>query len=227
MDIEFLPFSVGEAEQNMETDTEITIQAEREGKLILRWYSWKTLSLSFGYSQKKLLEEFETELPKVLRPTGGGILLHGWDISYAIGTPSGLFRSYLQLYKFISEVFIETFKSLGVPGVAYSRNKKGDYHRWKICSLFPTFGEVCTAKGRKLVASAVREFTKGNYLIHGSVYISFNYKLGSEILKVPNFVLKSSIATLSELTLRKKHLMEAFNKIFQRKLNRLLLARMD
>jgi lipoate-protein ligase A len=57
MDIKIIPFSVGEPERNMETDTEITLRAEKEGKVILRWYGWKKLSLSFGYSQKKLLKE--------------------------------------------------------------------------------------------------------------------------------------------------------------------------
>jgi lipoate-protein ligase A len=223
MDIKIIPFSVGEPERNMETDTEITLRAEKEGKVILRWYGWKKLSLSFGYSQKKLLKEYETNLPKVLRPTGGGILLHGWDISYAIGTPSGLFRSHLHLYRFVSETFIETFKSLGLHNVTYSRSKKGDYRRWKLCSLFPTFGEVCL-NNRKLIASAVREFSKGNFLIHGSIYIAFNYRLGSEVLKVPEVVLRNSIATLSELGLKKKQLMELFNKTFK---NRFLLSGID
>ena len=201
----------------METDTEIALTAEREGKIILRWYGWKKLSLSFGYSQKELMEKFDSLVPKVLRPTGGGILLHGWDISYAAGIPSGLFRTHLQLYRFFSEIFLKTFESLGISQVTYSRSKKANYRRWKICSLFPTFGEIClgeTPGGKKLVASAVREFRKGNYLIHGSIYVAFNYKLGSAILKVPEVVLKNSIATLKELRLGKKELIKEFNKRF-------------
>ena len=224
-EIELLPFSLNEPQRNMELDEEITLRAEREGRIILRWYGWKGLTLSFGYSQKELMRDFPTDLKKVLRPTGGGILLHGWDISYAMGIPSGLFQSHLKLYKFVSGIFIRTFKVFGVSNIYYSRNKKGNYRRWKICSLFPTFGEVCSDSGRKIVASAVREFSKGNFLIHGSVYIAFNYKLGSKILKVPECVLRSSVSTLSELGLKRKQLVESFNKNLQKALEELQLLR--
>ena len=206
--LEVLPFATNSPQRNMEIDIKLAEESFKRGKFFLRWYGWDRLCLSFGYSQKRLYSTYAVDIPKVLRPTGGGILLHGWDISYTFATPNGVFKSPLQLYRFISEIFVETFRGLGVE-VTFSRNKKGEYRRRGLCQLFPTFGEV-TYKGKKLVASAVREFKKGNYLIHGSIYISYNPTLAGRYLREDPLRLKNTVATLSELKVKKKTLMEAF-----------------
>jgi lipoate-protein ligase A len=214
--LEVLPYEINSPHRNMEIDIELAEESFRKKSFFFRWYGWDRLCLSFGYSQKELYSTYEVDIPKVLRPTGGGILLHGWDISYAFTTPNGIFKSPLQLYRFISEIFIETFRGLGVEAT-FSRNKKGDYRRRGLCQLFPTFGEV-TYRGKKLVASAVREFKRGNYLIHGSIYISYNPTLAGKYLGEDPLRLKDTVATLSELKIKKKTLMEAFIRNLKMKL---------
>ncbi|HID79488.1 MAG TPA: hypothetical protein EYH48_00135 [Aquifex aeolicus] len=214
--LEVIPFEINSPQRNMNIDTELTEESFKEGKFSFRWYGWDCLSLSFGYSQKGLYSSYEVDIPKVLRPTGGGILLHGWDISYALATPPGIFKSPLQLYRFVSSIFVETFKELGIE-VTFSRNKRGEYRQRELCQLFPTFGEV-TYKGKKLVASAVRELKKGNYLIHGSIYVAYNPTLAGKYLKADPFRLKNTVATLLELKIRKKTLMETFVKNLKKKL---------
>ncbi len=218
--LEVLPFSQNSPERNMEIDTSLAEESERRGVFHFRWYGWKGLSLSFGYSQKALFETYRVDVPKVLRPTGGGILIHGWDISYAFTTPSGVFGSVLDLYRFISRIFVETFRGLGI-NATFSRNKKGNYRQRVLCQLVPTFGEVVVGN-KKLVASAVREFKRGNFLIHGSVYISYNPTLAGKLLKTDPEVLKNTVATLSEVGLKKRLLMEFFEKELRRGLKRRL-----
>ena len=214
--LEVIPFEIHSPRRNMEIDIKLTEESFRGDKFFLRWYGWNCLCLSFGYSQKGLYSTYEVDIPKVLRPTGGGILLHGWDISYAFTTPPNVFKSPLQLYRFVSEIFVKTFRELGIE-VSFSRNKKGEYRRRGLCQLFPTFGEV-TYKGKKLVASAVREFKKGNYLIHGSIYVAYNPSLAGKYLKENPIRLKNTVATLSELKVRKKTLMETFVRNLKREL---------
>ncbi len=211
-----LPFSQNPPEENMRTDVELTLRAQREGTFILRWYGWKGLSLSFGYSQKKLFESFKTPLPKVLRPTGGGILLHGWDISFCLCTPSGFFKSPLELYGFITKTFLETFRELGLE-VTYSRSKRGNYFHGKFCWLFPTFGEV-TLGGKKLVSAAVREFSKGNFLIHGSIFVAKNPKILEKLLPTYGEEFDNRIITLSEVGLKWKKLLRKFEHLLERNL---------
>ncbi len=214
--LEVIPFEINSPQRNMETDIKLAEESFKRKKFFLRWYGWNCLCLSFGYSQKELYSTYEVDIPKVLRPTGGGILLHGWDISYALTTPPNVFKSPLQLYRFVSKVFVETFRGLGI-AVSFSRNKKGEYRQRGLCQLFPTFGEV-TYKGRKLVASAVRKFRKGNYLIHGSIYVAYNPTLAGKYLKEDPLRLKNTVATLSELRIKKKNLMETFVRNLKREL---------
>ena len=210
---EVLPFERGTPEGNMEKDIALAEEAEGKKKFLLRWYGWDRLCLSFGYSQKKLMETFKGDIPKVLRPTGGGVLIHGWDVSFAFATPRGTFKSTFSLYRFVSEIFITSLRNLGIEAT-FSRNKKGIYSRTGLCQLFPTFGEVLV-NGKKFLAAAVRDFGGGNYLIHGSVYVAYNPTLAGEILKTPPEVLKNSVTTLSELHLKKRFLMEEVTKNFE------------
>jgi lipoate-protein ligase A len=213
---EVIPFSTDTPERNMEKDISLAREALKQNKFLLRWYGWKKLSLSFGYSQKKLFETYKGTIPKVIRPTGGGILIHGWDISFAFATPRGTFKSHLELYRFVSEIFVASLRNLGV-NATYSRNKKGNYSRTGLCQLFPTFGEVLV-NGRKFLAAAVRDFGRGNYLIHGSVYIAYNHRLAENLLKTPSEVLKNSVITLLEIGLKKKTLFEETTKNFKKHL---------
>ncbi len=216
--LEILPFSYADGKTNMERDLLLARKAVSEGKFFLRWYGWRGLTLSFGYSQRKLMEEFDNDLPKVLRPTGGGILLHGWDISFSVATPGGFFRSILHLYRFVAESFVETFRRLGIKEVDYSRNKKGNYLRRDLCWLVPTYGEV-VFKGKKLVAAAVREVEKENYLIHGSIYIHKNGKILKRIFSENGIWALKNFSTLSEIGLKKNLLMASFNNVFSERLN--------
>jgi len=220
--LEVLPFSLNSPQRNMEIDIRLAGESEKRGIFHFRWYGWRGLSLSFGYSQKHLFETYGVNVPKVLRPTGGGILIHGWDISYAFTTPSGVFVSVLDLYRFVSKIFVETFRSLDV-NASFSRNKKGDYRQRVLCQLVPTFGEVVVGN-KKLVASAVREFKRGNFLIHGSVYIAYNPPLAGKLLKTDPEVLKNTVATLSEVGLKKKPLMEHFEENLRKGLKERLKA---
>ena len=134
--LEVLPFAINSPQRNMEIDIKLAEESFKRVKFFLRWYGWDRLCLSFGYSQKRLYFTYAVDIPKVLRPTGGGILLHGWDTSYAFATPSGVFKSPLQLYRFISEIFVETFRGLGVE-VTFSRNKKGNTDEGDCVNYFP------------------------------------------------------------------------------------------
>ena len=76
------------AAMNMAVDEALLQTARRP---ILRFYRWRRPSLSFGYFglfAEVAAEELEREL--VRRWTGGGIVLHGADLTYSIILPRGL-----------------------------------------------------------------------------------------------------------------------------------------
>ena len=56
----------------------------------LRVYRWKAPCVTFGYFQPHLLvEELHPDLPSVRRWTGGGIVVHGDDLTFSLMIPAG------------------------------------------------------------------------------------------------------------------------------------------
>jgi len=68
---------VGSPAWNMSADELLLQQAAALGQAVLRFYSWDSLSASFGYFQRYTDVEVMTGLrPLIRRPTGGGLVLH-------------------------------------------------------------------------------------------------------------------------------------------------------
>lgn len=75
---------------NMAADELLAAEADRRGVLVIRFYSWTTPTVSLGAFQR--LAEAEScpaiaGLPIVRRPSGGGAILHGTDLTYAAAIP--------------------------------------------------------------------------------------------------------------------------------------------
>jgi lipoate-protein ligase A len=75
---------------NMAADELLAEEAERRGGLVIRLYSWAEPTVSLGAFQR--LAEAEacdaiSGLPIVRRPSGGGAILHGSDLTYAAAVP--------------------------------------------------------------------------------------------------------------------------------------------
>jgi lipoate-protein ligase A len=213
--IEILPYGRFNCRENMQMDVENTLKAFKEKKIFFRWYSWNSLCLSLGKSQKNLAKYFEKKnIETVVRPTGGGILIHGWDISFSFSFPFDRnFKRPIKLYHWVAFKFLQTFRKLGLSTVEISRNRKVNYLRLGkgkyFCFLYPTLSEL-HIEGKKIVAMAMRIFEEGGVLLHGSIYLHFNFKKAEEILEIPQRVLKNSLLTLSSQKIRKRELMEIF-----------------
>lgn len=75
---------------NMAADELLAEEADRRGDLVIRFYSWTTPTVSLGAFQR--LEDAAAcaaieGLPIVRRPSGGGAILHGTDLTYAAAVP--------------------------------------------------------------------------------------------------------------------------------------------
>ncbi len=182
-------------EENMRRDEEALFSFEEnpEPEPRFRLYRWDRVCLSLGHFQR---EKPFLNLPTVRRPTGGGALLHGWDISFSIvdlrerwgGTPT-------KIYKRVSEVFIKTFSSLGVE--VHLERFRGRYLDRFYCFWVPTLGEITFGR-RKLVSMAMRTLRR-SFLLHGSIYTDFDYRSAEELLSIPEKALRERIVSLREL----------------------------
>lgn len=75
---------------NMALDECLAAEAERRGGLLLRFYGWSETTVSLGGFQK-LEDALQIEaihgVPLVRRPSGGGAIVHGSDLTYAAAVP--------------------------------------------------------------------------------------------------------------------------------------------
>ncbi len=196
-------------EENMRRDEEALLTLEK-GELqegIFRFYRWDRVCLSLGHFQK---EKRVSGIPVVRRPTGGGALLHGWDISFAIadirerwGTKPSL------IYASVSSILRETFRRLGVE-VKIERFR-GRYLDRFFCFWVPTLGEL-SINGRKVVSMAMRT-AKRSFLLHGSVYTSFDYGTASRLLGIPEEFLRKRIVSLKELDIEERDFLDVFSSL--------------
>jgi lipoate-protein ligase A len=75
---------------NMAADECLAAEAERRGSLVLRFYGWSDTTISLGGFQKigdaRQVEAIRG-VPLVRRPSGGGAIVHGSDLTYAAAVP--------------------------------------------------------------------------------------------------------------------------------------------
>ncbi len=156
------------AQKNMSIDKELFLNFQKDDKSILRLYSWED-SFTYGVSQK--LEELDFEYGKssAKRITGGGILLHGNDISYCIITSAKTFKSISvkKSYEFLCGFILEFYKSLGL-NPAFAK----DIEHIKLCkSPFCQVGFEpydIIIHGKKIGGNAQKR-SKDKILQHGSI----------------------------------------------------------
>ncbi len=196
-------------EENMERDLKMFCNIE-EGKYeeAVRLYRWSELCISVGFSQK--INSFP--IKAVRRPTGGGILIHGWDISFALaGKREKWGNRPKEIYRRVAERIKEIFKKLGIK--VCMEKFSGNYLMREICYWVPAFGEI-TYKNRKLVFMAMKT-GKRAFLIHGSIYETFDYKKASEILKVPEDYLRDRVISLEEIGVSTEEFIKIFGEVFK------------
>ncbi len=166
------------------------------GKPSFRIYRWDRLCVSIGRFQ-----EPPQGIEWVRRPTGGGVLLHGWDISFSlVDFKERWGSSPKRVYLAFSGKLLKVLRALGTE--AKMESFGGKYDRRALCFFTPSIGEIKVGS-RKLVALAMRTGRRA-FLIQGSVYEDFDYDSASEILNVDKFLLKNRITSLREVGLDKE-----------------------
>ena len=136
----------------------------------IRFYDWARPSVSFGYFGKfREAAEAGVDRDLVRRWTGGGIVLHGTDLTYSIVVPATnhyLDRSPLDLYSDVHSAIREALLQNKVNAVLAdsSRQKISD-----ACFANPVRADVLI-DGRK-VAGAAQRRTRAGLLQQGSIQL--------------------------------------------------------
>lgn len=218
----FIDTGVATARFNMAVD-EALLSNFKEGNLpIFRLYRWEN-SLSLGRFSK-LAESIDLEilemqnLPFVRRISGGGILVHGGDISYSLILP----REYLkdigvkQSYAYLCKFLINFYERLDLHA-EFAYDLELTTSKSPICMLANEDYDI-TIDGKKMGGNAQR-YTKNTLFQHGSIPLSFNENIFKNI-----FLEESTLKNINTLDkmgkdMKKRELtlllVEAFTQSFE------------
>ena len=111
------------ASENMAVDESLVTTFTNEP--IFRLYSWEKDSFTLGRFQniQELAHKNKYGTNYAKRPTGGGLLLHGFDVSYTIIMPIHLLgkRNVKESYEYLCSFLINFYSKLGL-NVAYAKD---------------------------------------------------------------------------------------------------------
>jgi lipoate-protein ligase A len=194
--------------ENMQKDYENFLRVEEGGGPFFRLYLWEKPVISLGFHQEP--RDFPVDVVK--RPTGGGALLHGWDISFSVVDVKEMWgKSPKKIYLRLMGLLKESLEGLGLSlGISNYEGSHGEY----FCLFQPTFGEI-TYKGKKLVACALRVGKRG-FLLHGSLFWTLDYLKAEQIMGIPSERLRDRMITFEELSVSWEELLKAVEDFFTR-----------
>ena len=138
---------------------------------VLRLYTWSRLTLSLGFHQRQLDPRWldwqrRGQLDLVRRPSGGGAVLHGGDLCYALVLPCDRFereRAYGSICRWLQQTFAELGELLQFGSERADGNPD--------CFARSTAADLVNGLGIKRVGSAQR--WQGGWLLqHGSIQIA-------------------------------------------------------
>jgi lipoate-protein ligase A len=194
----------GNGSWNMAVDEALLEAAAMQRRCTLRFYRWVEPTLSLGYFQAyadREGHEASRRSAVVRRASGGGAILHDFDVTYSLAVPEGhpLAANRLRTYRALHEALIEVLADLGIeaslfsdgtPGVGCGENTPtvgrgpSSAAEGRQCNCQPNVTAkepfLCfqrrapgdvLVKGQKIAGSAQRR-CRGAVLQHGSVLLA-------------------------------------------------------
>ena len=192
---------------------------------IFRIYGWEP-SLSLGrFSNINDTLNLNTlkkqNISFVRRITGGGILIHGGDLSYSIVLPKEILKSISvkKSYHYLCSFLIELYKKLGL-NANFSQNLNIESSKSNICMEANEPYDIII--NSKKIGGNAQRYTKETLFQHGSIPINLDTKLFQNIfledIDLKNLTTLNKIAkniTYKELS---NILVESFAQSFNIKL---------
>lgn len=172
-----LPNAFGHAATNMAIDTTL-LATVPEGTAVFRHYGWLEPSLTFGYSQhiSEVTKVVSEQMTLCRRPSGGGIVDHRNDWTYALVIHRGTAaagETPTTLYGRIHQSMIAALKTLNQPSTLAPCPCQGDTSKERSdgpeqCFVHPAINDVLSPEGRKVAGAAMKR-AKRALLVQGSV----------------------------------------------------------
>lgn len=152
----------------------------RPNAVTLRFYRWTDgPAVTFGYAQfirevRRALQEKNFQGPYARRPTGGGMVFHGEDLTFSLvfpgaGRPTEIYQKFhAQVHAQLNRLG-ETGKVFHqhLPACAYAPSVN---HTASACFSNPVENDLLSASGAKILGGALRRFGQ-TVLYQGSLQV--------------------------------------------------------
>lgn len=151
---------------NMAIDEAILAVQKEQANPTLRFYGWAQPAFSFGYfqdiaSEVDIDECHAAGIELVKRMTGGGTVVHGWELTYTLVLPRGAGEiGVSEAYQRIGQSLVKAFQKLGVPAQCYAADADTSQSTQNICLTNPAEYDVM-CKDKKLAGVSVRRNRDG------------------------------------------------------------------
>ena len=185
---------------------------------ILRLYSWAGTALSFGrFSHPKevlVWERLQNErLDYARRMTGGGILVHGEDLSYTLIVPRAFVEKLgvKESYRYLCGFLITLYERLGLDA-AFSHDRCLEEQASEICLAGRERYDIVI--GDKKIGGNAQRHTHGAMLQHGSIPLNIDTACFEPLFQERSGLLDAATLENSGVSLSKEQLKEAVLKAF-------------
>jgi lipoyl(octanoyl) transferase len=181
--LEVLPARADGAAGNMALDFLMLQRYPSDGVPRFRHYTWHRPAFTFGYSQKiafvreqlaGIVEPDSGRVDVCRRPTGGGIVDHRHDWTYALVLPRGHPLEELRAtesYRAVHEALARALQIQGVPCVTKSaRDEGGSDATEGVCFERAEIYDVVDSRTGTKIAGAAQKRNKRGLLFQGSIW---------------------------------------------------------
>ena len=182
------------------------LDAAEGGEPSIRLYRWSGLSVTLGRFQQPagaLIDPDGTSW--AYRPTGGGAVLHGHDVTLSAAVPLELFKQGTRpnvraIYRSLAQIAIDFLTSAGVKAwIAEDLSPDAMRSRSESCFATVSKNDLVDAEGRKICGCALR-VTRLAALIQTSIPVASPIVNPGTIINgatAPNFVLGSVVDAIA------------------------------
>lgn len=178
MGLKHFSFRKEKGAENMATDMWLLEKTEQWNCMTFRRYGWAVPQLSFGYGQKASWVEKETgqNLSQIIRrPTGGGIVRHGNDLTYCMTLPRGSIGEQMapiEFYGLLHKRWGEALDEQNISSALMPCPEKSKAGIPGDCFKEPVGRDLMDQSGQKKLGGAAMKRTRKGVLIQGTLELS-------------------------------------------------------
>jgi len=169
-----LPWQVATAAENMALDWLLLESFPEPQAVRLRYYGWAQPAYTLGYGQKwdeaRALCDQAAEL--IRRPTGGGLVDHRQDWTYALVIPAShplAQARACESYKVVHEALSAALNAVGVKNHLQAECSTPDKNKFSICFRQPERFDLVRSDNNQKIAGAAQRRTRKGLLLQGTV----------------------------------------------------------